>query len=59
MYVFHIELKRTGIPVLCLGSCSDGAVHVVTVIGDCQFERDHVRDKLLGLSVMVFLNWLY
>lgn len=44
MYVFYIELKCTGIRVICLGSCSDGAVHVVTVIGDCQFDRDHVRD---------------
>lgn len=44
---------------MCFGSRSDGAVHVVMVIGDCQFDRDHVRDKPLGMSVMVFLNWLY
>lgn len=49
----------TGIPVMCLGSRSDGAVHVGMVISDCQFDRDHVRDKPLVMSVMVFLNWLY
>lgn len=45
--------------MICLGSRSDGAVHVVMVIGDCHFDRDHDRDMPLDMSVMVFLNWIY
>lgn len=44
---------------MCLGSHTDGSMYVVMVIVDCQWDKDHVRDKSLGMSVRVFVNWVY
>lgn len=43
---------------MCLGSHTDGTMYVVMAIVDCQFDRDHVRDKPLGMNVRVFLSWV-